>query len=60
VAFSILVLDGRNHGASLVALEKKSSGVRPIAVGCTLRCLVAKTQNRVFMTENGRNCESRK
>ena len=29
-------------GASLVALSKKSGGVRPIAVGCTLRCLVAK------------------
>ena len=29
-------------GASLVALSKKSGGVRPIAVGCTLRRLVAK------------------
>ena len=29
-------------GASLVALRKKSGGVRPIAVGCTLRRLVAK------------------
>ena len=27
---------------TLVALEKKSGGVRPIAVGCTLRRLVAK------------------
>ena len=29
-------------GVSLVALEKKSGGVRPIAVGCTLCRLVAK------------------
>ena len=29
-------------GASLVALKKKSGGVCPIAVGCTLRRLVAK------------------
>lgn len=49
-SFSTLVLEGRVplairpffFGASLVALEKKSGGVRPIAVGCTLRRLVAK------------------
>ena len=29
-------------GASLTALEKKGGGIRPIAVGCTLRRLVAK------------------
>ena len=29
-------------GASFVALEKKTGGVRPIAVGCSLRRLVAK------------------
>ncbi len=33
-------------GASLVALKKKSGGVRPIAVGCTLRRLVAKIASR--------------
>ena len=33
-------------GASLVALKKKSGGVRPIAVGCTLRRLVAKIAGR--------------
>ena len=50
IAFCTLVLEGRTpeevrpffFGASLVALEKKSGGVRPIAVGCTLRHLVAK------------------
>ena len=29
-------------GANLTALHKKGGGVRPIAVGCTLRRLVAK------------------
>ena len=29
-------------GASLCALSKKDGGIRPIAVGCTLRLLVAK------------------
>ena len=49
-SFCTLVMEGRVpstirpffFGASLVALEKKSGGVRPIAVGCTLRRLVAK------------------
>ena len=43
-AFCSLVLEGhvpeevcRLFGASLTALDKKSGGVRPIAVGCTLR-----------------------
>lgn len=30
------------YGASLCALNKKDGGIRPIAVGCTLRRLVAK------------------
>ena len=30
-------------GASLIALNKKDGGVRPIVVGCTLRRLIAKT-----------------
>jgi hypothetical protein len=30
------------YGASLCALKKKDGGIRPIAVGCTLRRLVAK------------------
>ena len=34
-------------GASLVALRKKSGGVRPIAVGCTLRRLAAKVASRM-------------
>ena len=29
-------------GASLIALEKKGGGVRPIAIGCSLRRLAAK------------------
>ena len=29
-------------GASLIALKKKDGGIRPIAVGLTLRCQVAK------------------
>ena len=49
IAFCTLVLEGSTpeevrpffFGASLVVLEK-SGGVRPIAVGCTLRRLVAK------------------
>ena len=50
VAFCNLVLRGETpvevrpffFGASLVALRKKCGGVRPIAVGCSLRRLVAK------------------
>ncbi len=33
-------------GASLCALNKKGGGIRPIAVGCTLRRVVAKTAAR--------------
>uniref|UniRef100_A0A1X7SSY7 Reverse transcriptase domain-containing protein n=1 Tax=Amphimedon queenslandica TaxID=400682 RepID=A0A1X7SSY7_AMPQE len=49
-AFSSLVLEGRTpdsirpffFGARLIALQKKGGGIRPIAVGCSLRRLVAK------------------
>ena len=49
-AFVNLVLTGGTppsirpffFGATLTALEKKGGGIRPIAVGCTLRRLVAK------------------
>ena len=44
-SFCALVLEGRvpvDFGTTLVALEKRSGGVRPIAVGCTLRRLVDK------------------
>ena len=49
-AFSTLVLEGKTplpirpffFEATLIALEKKERGVRTIAVGCTLRSLVAK------------------
>ena len=36
-------------GASLCALNKKDGGLRPIAVGCTLRRLVAKTASRLVL-----------
>ena len=35
-------------GASLIALRKKDGGVRPIAVGLTLRRLVAKCHLRML------------
>jgi len=49
-AFANLCMEGRVpsvvrsilYGTSLCALNKKDGGVRPIAVGSTLRCLVAK------------------
>ena len=49
-SFTNLVLNGHTpasihpsfFGASLLALEKRGGGVRPIAVGSTLRRLVAK------------------
>ena len=48
--FSSLVIQGKVptyirpffFGANLIALEKKDGGIRLIAVGCTLRSLVAK------------------
>ena len=38
-------------GASLCALSKKGGGVRPIAVGCTWRRLVAKAACRAVMSK---------
>lgn len=40
-------------GASLIALEKKDGGVRAIAVGCTLRHLVAKCAGNSVMQALG-------
>ena len=40
-------------GANLTALQKKSGGVRPIAVGCTLRRLAAKVIGGELMDEMG-------
>lgn len=40
-------------GASLTALEKKDGGIRPIAVGCTLRRLIAKVASCAVMKEMG-------
>jgi len=59
--FVQLVLDGRTpapwrpffFGANLTALQKKSGGVRPIAVGCTLRRLAAKVIGGELMDEMG-------
>ena len=53
-AFTIFILAGETpveacmvfFGASLTALNKKDGGVRPIAVGYTLRRLIAKQQAR--------------
>ena len=40
-------------GASLIALNKKDGGVRPIAVGCTLRRLIAKTASQGVLERMG-------
>ncbi len=58
-SFCTLVLEGRVpaeirpffFGASLVALEKKSGGIRPIAVGCTLRRLVANIAGQMVVED---------
>jgi hypothetical protein len=41
------------YGASLTALNKKDGGIRPIAVGCTLRRLVAKIGCQRSQIESG-------
>ena len=38
-------------GASLISLEKKGGGIRPIAVGCTLCRLAAKVASGKVMVE---------
>lgn len=58
-SFCILVLQGNVpaevrplfFGASLVALRKNTGGVRPIAVSCTLHCLVANVASRMVRDE---------
>ena len=60
-SFVKLVLEGRApssitpyfFGANLTALQKKDGGVRPIAVGCTLRRLAAKVAGSKMMEEMG-------
>ena len=60
-AFVQLVLEGRTptfvrpyfFGANLTAIHKSNGGVRPIAVGCTLRRLVAKVAGGKIMEEMG-------
>ena len=60
-SFVKLVLEGRIpssitpyfFGANLTALQKKDGGVRPIAVGCTLRRLAAKVAGSKMMEEMG-------
>jgi hypothetical protein len=58
-SFCNVVLDGKIPpaiqpvfcGASLFALSKKNGGIRPIAVGCTLRRLVAKVAARLVSVQ---------
>ena len=58
-SFTQLVLEGKTppsirpffFGANLTALQKNDGGVRPIAVGCTLRRLVAKVAGSRVMEE---------
>ncbi len=58
-SFCNVVLDGKIPpaiqpvfcGASLFALSKKTGGIRPIAVGCTLRRLVAKVAARLVSVQ---------
>ena len=60
-AFVNHVIEGRTppsirpffFGANLTALQKKDGGVRPIAVGCILRRLIAKLAGRKVMEEMG-------
>ena len=60
-AFAALVLSGEVpvsirpffFGANITALQKKDGGIRPIAVGCTLRRLVAKVAGARVMEEMG-------
>ena len=58
-AFTNVLLDGRCDadvvpilfGGSLIALPKKSSGIRPIAIGNTWRRLAAKCTNSYAISE---------
>ena len=60
-AFTNLVLSGITpvqvrplfFGATLTALNKKDGGLRPIAVGCTLRRMVAKVASRAVLERMG-------
>ena len=42
-------------GASLVGLDKPDGGIRPIAVGCTLRRLAAKCLGSLVFAQGGYN-----
>ena len=60
-SFVQLVLEGRTpqsiqpffFGANLTAIQKKGGGIRPIAVGCTLRRLSAKVAGGRVLKEMG-------
>ena len=60
-SFINMLLEGNCHhdliriffGKRLIALEKKSSGIRPIAVGYTLHRIAAKCANNVALTVLG-------
>lgn len=59
--FVNMLLSGKCHpdvipvlfGGSLIALEKKSGGIRPIAIGYTLRRIAAKCANKVALASLG-------
>lgn len=60
-AFTNMLLDGKCHrdmipilfGGSLIALEKKTGGIRPIAIGYTFRRIAAKCANNFAISSLG-------
>ena len=48
IAWNPLLKISRSATACLIALKKENGGVRPIAISCILRCLIAKTASMAF------------
>ena len=48
------------YGGRLVALQKKDGGIRPIAVGYTLRRLAAKCANSSLSRDEAKSCNQSK